>query len=603
MKEPQPNPIVESKQKLEAENSRLPKVGDTVRVMGVNGEIEDGWTVRLITKKNLVAIEKEIPAGNPRRPNRQIRFKPVKKFMTPAEYQDWNPEPVAESVSESGPEVIAEPDFNSVSINAEAVKDYLLNANDDVRNKFTQRLTALFSLLAADPSMANDPEHYSLKITDAHTGLAVLNSTKEIEIGIDVLLQDEKPMELVARTITEGVHSSFNIEKEENTGGPEDNSPEENAGIDPGVGEEIHEKPAPPRMESYYDFLTPGLHPKAEPIPESVAEEKEKSPTLDEAREAYAKALRKYDEANKGRASSIYGIGGDNSAIAETRAAYDAALKAASKEERERILKEKGYASDERNPNIRAQINRSIVEKFVVDEKRTMAALKVSEMSEQKQSWYKKTWAAYSRLPSKTKIAISTAISMGVGLAAGGGTAYLARRAASPIASATAGFLTNVGFGVYDKTLGKKNTKEYQMSAALEEITGDVSECLDDVRLRHDEILENQADQEKKRMYLKIAIAAIAGASVSGAIAHHFPSGGNVPVHHASGAHVWGQRLHPSPSRILRTPRHIPQRQCRCPRPRSILSRLRPSNTASLRCTKAIRCGRSRQGKLKRSRI
>ncbi len=321
--------------------------------------------------------------------------------------------------------------------------------------------------------------------------------------------------------------------------------------------------PAPEKSKSRYDFWTPGIKTQAEPNPaaekpvaeptptlEPQPEQKEKLPTLDEARAAYAKAHREYREANKRSIASMLNIGGDTSAISEARAAYDAALKAATHAEREKLTAESEdiMESKDKDPlkwRSSENINRALFDKFVVDEERKMAGLKISEMPEQKQGMLKKAWTAYARLKPWQKIALSTAIGTGAfaasGVVAGSAILYYAGRRivvsagaikAAPVIMKGIGAVTTLGYEAYDRTLGRKNTKEYQIGSLLAKREGEIAECLDDMRLKYGDILGKEADREKKRMYLKIAIAAAVGVGAAGLAAHYVPSGGGGVEHH-----------------------------------------------------------------------
>jgi len=332
------------------------------------------------------------------------------------------------------------------------------------------------------------------------------------------------------------------------------------------VGGEEKTREVPPsaklKPESRFDFWRPGAEAKAEaeaeaapivenpinvPAPEQapatapeaeaeqVAEKKDKLTILDEAREAYVKAHREYQEGRKGRPASMYDIGGDISATTEARAAYDAALKAASLEEQQKFLEGKYSAVSEMSPKERMEMNNTLFDKFVVDERRKMTALKLAELPEKEQSWYKRAWMAYSSMPRWKKIALSTAIGTGVavgsGAIAGWGIVYYAGKRIvisgklAPMISKATGAVTTLGYEAYDSTLGRKKTKDYKIKSLRAERGQDIPESLDDLQFEYSDILEKDADREKKRMYLKIAIAAAAGAGAVGFAAHHIPSG------------------------------------------------------------------------------
>ena len=733
MKDPKPDPLIESEQKPEAEKSQLPEVGATVRAMGFNGEIEDGWAVKIISKKrNVAVLSKEIPGGNPRRKSGIKPLKPLKKYMSPEQYREWNPELFAqptpapepveapqenitapvehqantnELVKEYGvvsraaskethgnneDRVLAQPEdgvfgvFDGMGGHAggeraselakeaiekklkelpkdmdaahavDALRTLIMEANQAILEEkekdpglkemgTTASLVKLISIgkkqFAAVVTVGDSPVYVVRKdgrdgelecmgIDNDMLGVTTPGSPREIKEsdarlanvqtiedyqalqdyekkafnqrhilvnppvgskgmlpedhlvvvqpgdriviasdGITDNLTRKRIAQIAGNYFANASESSQMLANEARTSAdllksPEykkfrqdrQEFPERNIRakdddmsaivVEVGEAKKSAEIVAPaPVLEQHQAERMPAAEKHIVGMaaaPESEPEQKEKLPTLDEAREAYVRAHREYRDAKKGRPASIYDLGGDTSAMAEARATYDAALKAATQAEREKLMKESGDTSRpvyESMLNYRTpeEINRALFDKFIVDEERKMAALKVSELNEQKQSWYKKAWVAYARLPSWKKIAISTTISTGVGLAAGGGVGVLYRRAVSPFVSAGAGFLTNIGFGVYDKTLGKKDTKEYQINELLQKREGDISECLDDMKDRYGEILQNQAGRERKRMYLRIAIAAAAGATVSGIIAHNMPA--HITPDHPAGAH------------------------------------------------------------------
>lgn len=492
----------------------FPRPASVIRVKGEDGRPDDGWEVLIAHKsKGSLTVKKESPGGGV-----------LRKEISLAEYAEMNGETsVAEDErAHSGDSSTPEHDItiSNLDINVESAEGYLRRASDEEQKKFMQRLSALFSVLAADPSMNNNPERYSLEITDAHTGLAVLSSSKKIEMGVDVLMGDGTPIELIARTISEGIHSPFNGEIPQLEETKEESTSE-------------HPPEPPPVVEPVPE---PSMIPESEIASEREAEsgQRERSVALDEAREAYVRAHAEYLELNQPTAARSLGIGGDTSAVEAARATYDAALKAASEDERRKFLGVRYSAPSEMPPVARATMNKALFEKFVVEEERKMAALKVAAMPEQKQGWYKKAWTAYARLPRWKKIAISTVVSTGIAAGAGAGVGILARRALSPLISATAGLATTAGFGLYDKTLGRKKTKEYEVDALLRERAGDVVERLEDMKLQYGDILERQAGREKKRMYLRMAVAALAGASASSLAASHLP-GIETAGHHALG--------------------------------------------------------------------
>ena len=281
---------------------------------------------------------------------------------------------------------------------------------------------------------------------------------------------------------------------------------------------------------------------KTEPEPLVMqAEKKEQILDLDTARNEYVKAHKKYLENNKKNPGAVLQIGGDTTVVAAARKVYDEALKAASEAERQKILAGKYSAASEMPPLERANVNKVLFEKFVVAEEKRLAELKVSGMPPKEESWYKRTWMQYASLPRWQKIAISTAIGTGVaagaGAVAGMGVLYYAgRRAISPLIAGAAGAGTTIGLEAWDKTFGKKQTKEYQIDALLQKRTNDILQSLDDMTLEYRDILEKQADREKKRMYLKIAVAALAGAGTSVgvglALEHHIPTGGASAADH-----------------------------------------------------------------------
>jgi hypothetical protein len=320
------------------------------------------------------------------------------------------------------------------------------------------------------------------------------------------------------------------------------------------------------------DFLEPE-HESQNPTPNSDTDVEvgtknrvEQQPiNLDAAREAYVKAYGEYNEKHGRQTGNIFNIGGDLSALQAARAVYDAAWKAAAEAGQKELLG--GFEEREGGTEIiQARIRGQLQKTFVIDEEKTLAGMKASrELPPQEEKWYKQAWTAYARLPQWQRIAISTAIGAGVALGGGAiaGTAltgawaggWALRRASSLSASFGLGAATAPVFAAWDKTFGKKGTKEYKIEK-MASVAGNVSDSLENWASEYQRILEETAHREEKQMYLRAAIAAIAGAATSigfgAAFAHDVPAtGGGAGVDHAatSGAHA-GPPEHVAPADI-----------------------------------------------------
>ncbi len=273
--------------------------------------------------------------------------------------------------------------------------------------------------------------------------------------------------------------------------------------------------------------------------------------SLDAARDAYVKAHQEYLEGNRQGARTIYGLGGDLTAVKAARDAYDAALKAAVEVDRKELVRDMNVGGQSTEAVVQAKIRKALFEKFVVNEEGELARLKASrEMPPREQKWYERAWMSYARLPKWQKIAISTAIGTGVvatgsalGFVAGSAIlTYAGKRVLSASMGAGAYAGTGAFFKLKDKTWGKKETKEYKIDELLGKKVDDLSQYLVDVQDQYGEILRDYAAREKTRTYWKVAASLVAGVGTSigtgGALAHHFPSTADhavVPGPHAGG--------------------------------------------------------------------
>jgi hypothetical protein len=430
-------------------------------------------------------------------------------------------------------------EFGKVKINLllnEEEEVILLRGGQELIEKFLERLQSLASLLSADPSMTGHSKVYFLNITDKHTGLLVSNSSKEIEIGLDVLSRDDKPMEFIERMISDQIH----------------NKPLDWTDFD--AQQAVHEKKESAATSSVATPVGSDVRPAEKPkeeekkIEESVSSEaKEQLPDLEAARAAYIKAHEEYQKNNPWRAGSILNITGDTSKIEAARKAYDAALKAAAE-------KERGEKFETFTPIEKAKINKGLFDKFIAGEESKLNELRLTNLPPHEQSRYQQVWRWYVELPKWEKIMLSTtvgtAIAAGTGAVAGAGILYYAgRRAFSPLIAGSSTVATTGLLEIWDRSKwGRKDTKEYKINELLHNRADDISRSLDDMHLEYEDILNQQADREKKRTYLKVAIAALAGAGFS--IGAGLAFGEHIPTTGGATQHVTDQVDHAVPSNV-----------------------------------------------------
>ena len=288
--------------------------------------------------------------------------------------------------------------------------------------------------------------------------------------------------------------------------------------------------PPPPDTQPPVAEPEPQVDPVAAPeehveppqTPERTPEE-----NLEAAREEYIRAHEEYKSENPWRTGSVLNIGGDTSETTSARRNYDAALAAIARRDR-------GENFDSLSASAKASVNKGIFEKLIVDEEKKLAPVREANMEPREKKWREKAWSWYAKQPRWKKVALS--IGVGTGIAAGSGAVagmgllyYAGRRALSPLISAGAGAVATAGLEGWDKTFGKKHTVEAKSDALVNRQEGDISESLDDLRIEYDGILSDAADREKKRAYLKMAVAAAAGAGTSiglgMAFGEHVPTG------------------------------------------------------------------------------
>ena len=561
-----------------------------------------------------------------------------------------------------------EPVFEKLKISLsidDQTQDVLLSSGNESVGAFSGRFGSLLTVLE-DPSVipADGLDGYVLSITDKHTDVSVSNSSKTIEIGLEVLLKSfdagGQSVASIAKTIAEQIknESSVSAEKPKTPEAEQKpaasgrverkgESPEliaarveyvnrakayqtyiENRGQGAGgdllaLGaardaymsalaaersrrlnlssrgvsrdergndvtmseaarmalekfnseeEQILEKLGMPEQAAKVSGETAeaGPAPQAAPAGESTTRQTERGPeaaipSLEAARDAYVKAYGEYNEKYGRQTGNILNIGGDNSALTAARAVYDAALRAAAEAGKQEILRDARVGEQGGDEAFQSRVRKALVEEFVIDEEKMLAEMKASrELPPLEKTWYEKVWMTYNQLPQWQKVAISSAIGAGVALGAGAiaGTAltgawaggWALRRASSLGASSFMGATTVHGVTLWDKTFGRKKTKEYK----IEELTGsagNVSQNLENLASEYQRILEEQAHREEKQMYLKAAIAAIAGAATSigfgAAFAHDVPASATSGAGHAapSGA--------PHTGPVVSSPEHI----------------------------------------------
>src|SRR5581483_9863787 len=122
--------------------------------------------------------------------------------------------------------------------------------------------------------------------------------------------------------------------------------------------------------------------------------------------------------------------------------------------------------------------------------------------------------------------ACASAVGVVTAAATGGATAllfYAGRKTASIAASAGAGALTTSVIETYDKTIGKKSTKEAKERKFVDSLHFDISGRLDEMHREYRKLLEKQAEREKKRLWIKAGVAALVGLSTGIAMGamHH----------------------------------------------------------------------------------
>ena len=276
-------------------------------------------------------------------------------------------------------------------------------------------------------------------------------------------------------------------------------------------------------------YSAPDVHPEQLPL------------DVETARAAYIKAHEDYQQKNPWQAGSILNITGDTSETEAARAAYDAALKAAAERER-------GEDFSTRPAEEKAQTNKRIFEKLIVDEEKKLAPVREANLPPEEKKWYDEAWSWYAKQPRWKKVAISVAAGTGVAFASSAGASaailyYAGRRVSALGASALAGAGATAGLEAWDKTFGKKQTVEYKKNAFIEgQGEQNVSDLLDDLRLGYDDILRQAADREKNRAYFKMAVAVAAGAGVTmgeaWAMGGHIPAGADHVDSHAPASHV-----------------------------------------------------------------